>query len=163
MTALIETLFAPVVSTTTTSQAASTSSSAQHQPPIFTKSFTLQTMIMITRTLDVRRVYNSDHELRVSIDVPGAERGALSLHLDNRTESRPSIQIRGVLNGEAVSKTLGLPTTSALNLNQLHARLANGILDVVAPKLVSTAASDVSTSTSSAAANETRTIPIVAV
>lgn len=101
-------------------------------------SFLLASPFMIHRNLDVRRVHNSDREIRLSMDVPGAERENLAVKLQRRESGgkKPdasSVNVQGTMNGESFSKTVELPST-ALDLAKVRAKLTNGVLEIIAPK-----------------------------
>lgn len=123
MTSFVEPLFARMTS----------NEKDQPQPSIFTPS-----PFLIHRAFDVRRVHNSSSELRLSMDLPGAQRENLAVSLQRRESdgNRPdssSVSIRGVLNGESFFKTLDLPS-KALDFAKVQAKLTNGVLEIIAPK-----------------------------
>ena len=107
--------------------------------PIASESnFLMASPFIIYRALEVRSVYNSPSELRLSLDIPGAARESLDVSLE-RTESdgnnpdTSSVSVKGTRNGEYFSKTLDLPS-KALDLTRARASLANGVLEIIAPK-----------------------------
>lgn len=128
MNAFADTLFAP-------------SSLEDKQPLLLSPTFA------ICRALDVRRVHSCNRELRLSMDVPGATRENLVVKLQRRgfkgskpeascNGSKPeasSVNVQGTLNGERFSKTVELPSTT-LDLSQVRAKLADGILEIIVPK-----------------------------
>ena len=102
------------------------------------RSFLLSSPFAICRALDVRRVHSSNRELRLSMDVPGATRENLAVQLQRRESdgNKPeasSVHVQGTLDGKCFSKTVELPSTT-LDLAQVKAKLADGILEIIVPK-----------------------------
>ena len=97
--------------------------------------------IRITRMFDVRRVLNSETELRLSFDVPSTvSPRELQVSIDDQSQEQPNCYVLRVSCANSpTAKTFPLNAES-IELEQLHAvlRTDTNELEIIAPKKMST-------------------------